>query len=228
MVLALIGVGVSFFPYALFSQRGANHAVRAFSGIAVWLLSWTVGIKVEIRGRQHIPTGPALVAAKHQAILDTLVPTTLMDSPAIVLREGLTKIPIFGWYCRRAGMIVLDREGQASALRNMIKAARVPIAEGRPIVIFPEGTRQAPGAPPDYKPGVAALYRDLKIPCTPVAQNIGLFWPARGVKLKPGLAVMEFLPAIPAGLSRDEFMTELETRIETASTALLAEAMAKP
>jgi 1-acyl-sn-glycerol-3-phosphate acyltransferase len=228
MVLALIAVGVGFFPYALVTPRGAQAAVRAWARYAVWSLGVIVGIRVEIRGREHIPAGAALVAAKHQAILDTLLPAVMLDRPAIVLREGLTKIPIFGWYCRRAGMIVLDREGHASALRNMLRAARVPAAENRPIVIFPEGTRRPPGAPPDYKPGVAALYRDLKIPCTPVAQNIGLFWPTRGVNLKPGLAVMEFLPAIPAGLSRDEFMTELETRIETASNALLAEAAAKP
>jgi 1-acyl-sn-glycerol-3-phosphate acyltransferase len=198
--------------------------VKGWASFAIWSLGWVVGIRVEVRGREHVPSGPALVAAKHQAILDTLVPCILLKAPSIVLREGLTKIPIFGWYCRRAGMIVLDREGQASALRDMLRAARARVAEGRPIVIFPEGTRRAPGAAPDYKPGVAALYRDLKLPCTPVAVNIGLFWPARGVKLKPGTAVMEFLPAIPAGLGRDEFMAELATRIETASNALLAEA----
>ncbi len=224
MVLALIVVGAVYFPFALASPAGAMAAVRAWSRQAVFSLRWIVGITVEIRGREHIPHGAALVAAKHQAILDTLLPCVLLDHPAIVLREGLLKTPIFGWYCVRAGMIVLDREGQATALRNLVKTARARAADDRQIVIFPEGTRRPPGAPPDYKPGVAALYRDLKLPCTPVAENIGLFWPTRGVKLRRGHAVLEFLPAIPAGLSREDFMSELETRIETASNALVEEA----
>jgi 1-acyl-sn-glycerol-3-phosphate acyltransferase len=120
-------------------------------------------------------------------------------------------------------MIPIDREGHAIALRGMIRAAVKQAAKGRPILIFPEGTRQEPGAPPDYKPGVAALYRELNLPCTPVAANTGLCWPPHGLKRYPGRAVIEFLPPIAPGLSRKDFMDALEHAIETASTALLKE-----
>ncbi len=119
-------------------------------------------------------------------------------------------------------MIVGDREAAAKALTDRVRQARERPGAGRQIVIFPEGTRALPGAAPDYKPGAAAIYRDLAMPCTPVATNAGLYWPAHGFRRNPGVAVYEFLPPIPAELKRGPFMAELESRIETASTRLLA------
>lgn len=218
---SMTAVGLSFGPVALFSEKAAIRAARTWARAMTWGARVIVGLKLEVRGREHIPQGAALVAAKHQSMLDTIAPFLILESPSVVLKRELLGLPIFGWFAQRAGMIVVNREAHAAALRGMLKDARVQAAKGRPIVIFPEGTRQKPGAPPDYKPGVAALYRDLKLPCVPVALNAGLYWPAHGVVRRPGTVVIEFLPAIPPGLSREAFMIELQARIETASNALL-------
>ena len=214
-------IGVTFAPLAVFSEKGAIQAARTWAAALIWGARALCGIKLEVRGREHIPRGPALVAAKHQSMMDTIIPFAILQNPSVVLKRELLKLPIFGWFAQRAGMIVVNREAHAAALRAMLRDARDRAAKNREIFIFPEGTRQAPGAPPDYKSGVAALYRDLKLPCTPVALNIGQVWPAHGLVRRPGVAVIEFLPAITPGLSREEFMAELEARIETASTALL-------
>jgi 1-acyl-sn-glycerol-3-phosphate acyltransferase len=141
-----------------------------------------------------------------------------------VLKRELLRIPFYGWYIAKAGVIPIDRGAHASALRKMTAAARKVIAAGRPILIFPEGTRKKPGEPPDYKPGVAGLYGLLGAPCIPVALNSGLFWtgPMGLIKL-PGRIVVEFLDPIPAGMKRAEFMRLLEERIETATAKLVAE-----
>lgn len=214
-------IGVVFAPLAVFSEAAAIQAARTWAAALIWGARAICGIRLEVRGREHIPRGAALVAAKHQSMMDTIIPFALLENPSVVLKRELLKLPIFGWFAQRAGMIVVNREAHAAALRAMLRDARDRAAKNRQIFIFPEGTRQAPGAPADYKPGVAALYRDLKLPCTPVALNIGQVWPAHGLVRKPGVAVIEFLPVIAPGLAREEFMTVLETRIETASNALL-------
>jgi 1-acyl-sn-glycerol-3-phosphate acyltransferase len=214
-------IGIAFAPFALFSEKAATEAARVWSGALIAGLRIICGVKLEVRGREHIPQGAALVAAKHQSMFDTIAPFALLRNPSVVLKRELLSLPIFGWFAKKSGMIAIDRSAHAAALRAMLRAARKQAAKGRAIVIFPEGTRQAPGAPPDYKSGVAALYRDLNLPCTPVAVNTGLYWPAHGIVRRPGLAVIEFLPAIPPGEKREAFMTELEKRIETASNALL-------
>jgi len=132
-------------------------------------------------------------------------------------------IPIFGWFAGKAGMIPIDREGAAKTMRCLLKAASEAASEGRQVVIFPEGTRRAPGEAADYQPGVAGLYRELNIPCVPVATNSGRFWPASGLLKWPGTAVFEILPPIPPGLKRAEFMRRLESEIEAASARLLPE-----
>lgn len=217
-------IGLSFAPLALFSEKAAIQAARVWSWALLWGLRVICGTRLEVRGRENIPKGAALFAAKHQSMLDTISPFAILGDPSVVLKKELLRLPIFGWFAVRSGMIAIDREAQASALRAMLRAARARIAKGRGVIIFPEGTRQAPGAPPEYKPGVAALYRDLGVDCVPVAVNTGLYWPAHGVIRRPGVAVIEFLPAIKPGLTRDKFMAELEQRIETASNALLTQA----
>jgi len=144
-----------------------------------------------------------------------------------VVKRELLSIPFYGWYIKRAGVIAIDRAGHASALRQMAAQGRAAIAEGRPIVIFPEGTRKNPDATPDYKPGVAGLYGLLGVACVPVALNSGLFWTGPGGFVKKrGRVVVEFLPAIPAGLKRAEFMSTLQDRVEAATAKLVAEGRA--
>jgi 1-acyl-sn-glycerol-3-phosphate acyltransferase len=150
---------------------------------------------------------------------DTMALYLVLDQPAIVLKRELLRIPFYGWYVWKATAIAIDRAAGASALRKMSAAARRVLDEGRPILIFPEGTRQKPGAPPDYKPGVAGLYALLDAECVPVALNSGVYW--TGFLKRPGTIVLEFLEPIAPGLKRDAFMSLLENRIETATNRLL-------
>lgn len=202
--------------------RPASVAVqRLWAGGLAWLMRALAGIRVEVRGRAHIPTGAALIAAKHQSTWDTFAFHRLLDNPAMVMKRELFWIPVFGWYPLRSGMIGIDRARGMNAIRRLIRAAKACAARGQPIVIFPEGTRRAVGAPPDYQPGVAALYRELGLPAVPVAVNSGLYWPRRRFVKRPGTIVIEFLPAIPPGLDRARFMHELEAAIEPATARLI-------
>lgn len=194
----------------------AVYRTLVFAGLRV-----LCGIRFEVRGREHIPQGPALVASKHQSMFETLAFWHILPDPAIILKKELKYLPFFGWYAMKLKNVAVDRSAGASALKAMLRAARERANEGRQIVIFPQGTRVKPGAPETYKPGVAGLYGAMDVPCVPVALNSGLYWPGSGFIRRPGTITIEFLQPIPAGLPRARFMEELETRIETASTALL-------
>ena len=218
--MPLFAVGLS--PALLMPHRQAMGVIKLWARFVLFGLRWIAGVRVEFRGLEHRPTGPALVAPKHQGMLDVVAPFAILDDPCFVLKKELMPLPFFGWFAWKTRMIPVDRAAHARALKDMVRHARDRIAQGRQIVIFPEGTRTAPGAEPDYKPGVAAIYRDLEVACWPVATNSGVHWPAHGFRRYPGTVVFEFLEPIPAGLKRAEFMTRLENSVETASTALLA------
>ena len=206
---------------------GRNTVVRVTNFWARGVLlgfKYICGITVEVRGLEHLADKDVLLAIKHQGGLDFIAPQTFLPLGAFVMKQELLKVPVLGWYAHLTGQIVINREGGAATMRSMIKLVRERFNEGRQIIIFPEGTRKAPGAPPDYKPGIAGLYKELNVACTPMATNSGLYWPAKGMAKYPGVAVFEFLPPIPPGLKRAEFMRELQSRIETASNALLEEA----
>jgi len=199
---------------------------RFWVRIALWLLRVTVGLTHEVRGREHITDGPALFAVKHQSAWDTLAVNLIIPDAAIVLKRELTWIPLFGWCLLRAHHIPIDRSGGMTALRNMIAVAKNRLSEGRSIVIFPEGTRVAPGTTKPYHAGIAALQSALHVPVVPVALNSGLFWPRRSLALRPGRIVIEILPALPASLPRREFVQALETAIESATNRLIVEGKA--
>ncbi|MBB6309242.1 lysophospholipid acyltransferase family protein [Xanthobacter tagetidis] len=202
------------------------------TGVTAWvcavafLLRVIVGIRAEVRGTENIPPGPLLIVAKHQSAWETLALLPYFSDPAFILKRELMRIPIFGWFAAKTRMIPVDRSAGSSALKAMTRTARAEIAGGRQILIFPEGTRRPPGAPPEYKFGVAHLYASLGVPCLPVALNSGLFWPRRALNFRPGTIIVEFLPALPAGLPRDAFMARIEHDIEAASDRLLAEGRA--
>ncbi len=191
-------------------------------GIMV-LMRVICGLTVEIRGRENIPTGAGLIASKHQSAFETMVFHALVNDPAMVLKKELLNIPIYGWYCRKTEMIAVDRKGHAAALKAMIAQARAALDNARQIVIFPEGTRSAVDSDLPYQPGIAALYSRLETPVTPVALNTGLFWPRKRFICRPGTLVIEFLPAIEAGLDRKAFMTRLRDDIESRTSDLVAE-----
>jgi 1-acyl-sn-glycerol-3-phosphate acyltransferase len=215
-----VSVALLATPLLLGPVAGVLGMFRFWSAGVVALLR-VCGVRVEVRGRQHIPTGAALVAPKHQCMLDVFAQFAWLPDSCFVTKKELMWIPFFGWYAQKARMIVVDRAGHATALRKMVAEAKVRFADGRQLVIFPEGHRGEPGVAGDYKPGIAALYRELDVPVHPVATNAGVHWPAHGFKRKPGTIVYEYLEPIPPGLKRAEFMRILEDRIETASTALL-------
>ena len=215
-------LGVAALPMLLAPRARAMRFGRWWSRSVLDLARAVAGIDYELRGAKHLPREPAIIAMKHQSAWDTLAVPALLGDVAIVLKRELLWIPLYGWYARKAGMIPVDRGAGASALKSMVRRARDVIAEGRPIVIFPEGTRTAVGAKRPYHPGVAALYTQLGLPVVPVAVNSGLFWPRRSFIKRPGRIVVEALPPLPPGLDRKAFLAELQSRIETATERLVA------
>jgi 1-acyl-sn-glycerol-3-phosphate acyltransferase len=206
-----------FLPVLILPRAATVWLARIWSRATFWGLKIFAGIDWEIRGTA--PRGPVLVAAKHMSMWDTLALYLALNAPAIVLKRELLRIPFYGWFLWKVTAIPIDRAAGASALRKMADAARDVLREGRPILIFPEGTRKKPGEAPDYKPGVAGLYGLLDVPCVPVALNSGVYW--TGFFKRPGTIVLEFLEPIAPGLKRRDFMALLERRIETATAALL-------
>jgi len=215
---------VLLFGFALLlPYQVAVWGQRQWARGVIFLMGHTAGIHVEYRGLEHRPEGAAIVAAKHQSAWDTLIWHILLDDPAMVLKRELLLIPIYGWLCRKTRMIAVDRKAGPKALRVMLDDAKSATALGRPIVIFPQGTRTSPGTLVEdvpYLPGVSALYRSLDVPVVPVALNSGFFWPRRQLMRHPGTIVLEFLEPIPPGLRRKEFDVQLQNRIENATSAL--------
>jgi len=196
---------------------------QAWGRTSVWLLRVVCGTKVEFRGLEKLPKGPLIVAAKHQSTWETFALLRLFDDFAFVVKRELMWIPIFGWCMWRARMIPVDRGAGAQALNDMLARAKQEVQSGRQLVIFPEGTRRAPGAEPRYKFGVAHLYAEIGVPCVPVALNAGLFWPRRAFMRLPGTIVVEILDPIPPGLDKTAFMARLQEVTETATARLLEE-----
>jgi 1-acyl-sn-glycerol-3-phosphate acyltransferase len=217
-------MAILMLPLLLAPRSAMTVAFRVWGRFTIWTLRVFGGVRLEIRGRENIPTGPALLAPKHQCLFDTIVPLVLLPDCCQVMKKELMIIPFYGWYATKSEMMVIDRAGAAKTMRKLLADGKAKLAENRQVLIFPEGHRMAPGAAPDYKPGVAALY-GLGFPCTPVATNSGVHWPAHGFLRHPGTIVVEYLPPIPPGLKRAAFMQELQDRIEAASNALLAEGL---
>lgn len=213
-------------PLIIFSQRAAVEAVRFWIKNTKLALRIICGIKTEIRGVENIPDGPLIWASKHQSMYDAFVPWLVLDHPAIVIKKELLWYPVFGWYAWRTDMIAIDRAGGSKTLRNMIQASRARMEADRQLLIFPEGTRQLPGAEPKYRPGVFGMYHELDVPVVPVATNIGLCWPRRGIRRRKGTVVIDILPVIETGLQKKSFMATLENTIEPACDRLLDEGLA--
>jgi 1-acyl-sn-glycerol-3-phosphate acyltransferase len=221
VIAGTIGLPLLIAPRATVMRFGRCWA----RGVLV-LLRLIVGLDHQIRGLDRIPRGGCIIAMKHQSAWDALIlPVVLGDMSCVVKRE-LLLIPFYGWYAARAGSIAIDRKAGVGALRRMVAAAQPIAAQGRPIVIFPEGTRVAPGARLPYQSGVAALYRELAQPLVPAAVNSGCFWGRRAFVKRRGRIVLEFLEPIPTGWPRRRMMAELEQRVEVATAALLREARA--
>lgn len=218
-------LAVAYLPLLAASRRTVQRAATLWLGGALFLQRTVLGLSFEVRGREHLRPGPLIVAAKHQSAWDTMVFHQLLADPAFILKKELLSLPFIGWYLNKTGQVPIDRKAGIKALKLMVEGARQAAAEGRQVVIFPEGHRQPPGVAGDYHSGAAMLYAALDVPVVPVALNSGLFWPRNAFLRRAGVITLEALPAIPKGLDRRTFMAELERRIETATRALEAEAI---
>jgi 1-acyl-sn-glycerol-3-phosphate acyltransferase len=222
----IVALGLPALPALLLPRRFAWKVVKLWARGVLWLLRRVIGLDHVVRGRGTLPGGPIIVASKHQSAWDTIIFLLLFDDPAYVLKRELFKIPLYGWFTWKLRMIGIDRAAGPRALKRLAERAWPVVAAGRPIVIFPQGTRTAPGAKRPYLPGVYTLYAAAGVPVVPVALNSGRFWGRRRFLKRPGRIVLEYLPALPPGLERRRFMAELESRIEAATARL--EAVDKP
>jgi 1-acyl-sn-glycerol-3-phosphate acyltransferase len=216
-------VCIAALPALLMSQRAVSRVSQIWATVSLLLLRVIVGLSYEVRGRHNFSQASTIVALKHQSAWDTIAVWVLLENPAIVVKQSLARIPVFGWYVRKGKAIVIDREAGSKALRPMIVEARLAAAEGRSIVIFPEGTRTSVGARQPYHPGVAALYMQLGLPIVPAALNSGLFWGRNSFLIRPGCILVEFLPPIGPGFDRRVVLSELKDCIEQATARLVAE-----
>lgn len=220
-IWALI-MGWLFVPLLVLPRPVMRKAGYVWSWGALKLLLWTTGLGYRVEGLEHLPKGPVLIAAKHQSACDTLMMPVIFPKAMGVVKKELLLIPFYGWYVKKIGMIGIDRTAGAAALRRLIADVRKALAEGDSVFMFPEGTRTAPGDPPDYQAGIAALYTQIDVPVVPVALNSGLFWSRRAFAKRSGTITVRILPPIPGGLERREFMARLEHDIETATAELVS------
>jgi len=217
----MLVIGLLFLPFLLLPISVARFPVDLWMKSVFWGLRVITGITIKIEGQEHIPKGGVLIASKHQSMFDVLIPWRFFSFPALILKQELSWMPIFGWYAMKLRNVAINRGGGANALRKMLRQSAELAKSGRQILIFPEGTRVIPGSKSPYKPGVAALYKEMSVPCVPIALNSGLCWPAKGVGFNRGVITVKILPPINPGLDRKTFMKELEARIETATQSLV-------
>lgn len=219
--------GVLYVPTMLMPRVVTQRAIGLYGEIVRFGLKLICGVDTEIRGREHMVPGPAIYAGKHQCMMDVFIPFMTVRDPCHILKKELVWTPFLGWYVLSTQMIPIDRAGTTRTLKAMIDKAKQRAADGRTIIIYPEGTRRDPNAPPDYQPaGISALNKALNVPIIPVATNAGLCWPAKGAQFKPGKIVYEILPSIPGGLDRKTLMARLESELEGASNRLIDEGRA--
>ena len=222
MYLAMAVLAVVFAPWALFSRRGAYTAMHAYCAWVIFTARLFCGLRCEVRGTP--PTGEAIIAAKHQSFLDIILIFHAVPAGKFIMKRELMYAPFLGQYALKIGCVPVNRGKRGAAITKMKADVAAGAVEPGQLIIYPQGTRVAPGATKPYKVGTGLLYEQLEQPCYPVAANVGVFWPKRGILRKPGLAVVEFLPPIAPGLKVPDFMARLETDVETHSNRLMADA----
>ncbi len=212
--------------YFLLPRKKAYFIPKGWATSSNWLMKNIVGTTFEIEGLENIPKGGYIFAPKHQSFWDTFGLLPWLDDPVYILKRELMWIPLFGWYIAKQRMIPVNRGAKGKVMLNVMKRAKQEVESGRQLIIYPEGTRRSPGAEPEYKYGIARMYRDLGVPVVPVAMHPGLFWPRRKFLRFPGHFKVRILPAIPPGLDPDEFYQRLVEVTEKASDDLLLETVA--
>ncbi len=227
--LSLLVQMIVFTPvYFLSPRKQAWWVPKFWARSSLWLQKWIAGAETRIEGLENIPEGSFILAPKHQSLWDTIAFFPFLDDPVYILKRELTWIPFFGWYIAKMRMIAINRASRSAALRQAMQLARERMAEGRQLIIYPEGTRRAPGAEPDYKWGIAELYAGLNVPVVPVAHVAGLYWPRRKFLRHPGVIRARFLPPIEPGLDKATFHARLVAETERAVDELLIDAATGP
>ena len=214
-------ISLLYLPLLILPRKALIPFVRVWLRGVLGMMRLIVGVTWKVEGLEHLPPKPFILAAKHQSAFETFALPLLIPDPAFVLKRELTWLPFFGWYLAKTGVIAIDRSAGTKALKSMVKGAERARDEGRAIVIFPEGTRRPVGSPPEYHSGVAMLYGALNLPVVPVALNSGLCWGKRAFTKHAGVITLRILPPIAPGKTRKQFMAELETSIETATSELV-------
>ncbi|MHA7872550.1 MAG: lysophospholipid acyltransferase family protein [Hyphococcus sp.] len=212
--LSVLVIGVLAAPYAMTSHAATKRVVKTWCRMTLGILKIVAGVSYRLEGASRIPAQGALIAANHQSQWETIALYAHLPDPAMIIKKELLRLPIYGWWVKRAGSIPIDREGGAKALRAMRREAARQIAAGKQVVVFPEGTRAAVGERLAFQSGVAGLYKDAKAPCAPVAHNSGEHWRYPGLRKVPGEIILRFLEPIPPGLDRRDFLQVLQARIE--------------
>lgn len=224
-----IACSIILIPTLLLPTKKCVPLVSAFyGGYIVLIEKYIMGLTLEVRGLENIPKdGAYIIAAKHQSAYETLkIPyIKRLGYPAIILKKELTYFPIYGWYFKAMGQIAIDRGSPKEALDSIVRGCKERLAAGRSVIIFPQGTRTAPGAKKPYKPGLAKVYRDVRVPVVPMALNSGVFWGRNAFFKKPGVITFEFLPPLPPDLPPLQMMEQLEKVVEEATDRLVAEAL---
>jgi len=219
--LMMVILGIVFAPWAIVSPNGARAACKTYCRWCFWTARWMIGLRANVVG--DIPTDEVVIAAKHQSFFDIMLIFEAVPTAKFIMKKELLWTPVIGLYAKRLGCIPVDRGKKGKAIDKMVADVNAGRAQPGQLVIYPQGTRVAPGANVPYKVGTAVLYQQLQQPCVPVATNVGVFWPRTGILRKPGVATVEFLPRMAPGKQRGVFMSELEDVIETRSNALMAE-----
>ena len=222
MYLAMVVLAIVFLPFAIIRRDMALRACHTYCRYVRWSAAWMVGLRSEVRG--EVPDGAVLVAAKHQSFFDILIIFGALPRPRFIMKKQLKYAPILGWYALRLGCVPVDRGKRGQAIKQMVAGVKNGSGEPGQLIIYPQGTRVAPGAHLPYKVGTAVLYEQLEQDCVPVATNVGVFWPRHSLYRKPGLAVVEFLPVIKAGEAPRVFLEKLEQQVEEASNRLMRDA----
>jgi 1-acyl-sn-glycerol-3-phosphate acyltransferase len=226
MYLMMAILAVLFAIPALLTRRMAFAGVHTYCNWVRWSAALLIGLKSEIRG--PVPQTEVIIAAKHQSFFDIILLCSVLPRPKFIMKRELIWAPFLGQYALRMGCVPVDRGRRGAAISKMTEDVQKGTAQAGQLVIYPQGTRVAPGVTMPYKMGTGLLYDQLAQTCVPAATNVGVFWPRHGILRKPGLAVMEFLPPIAPGLPVPDFMRLIETQIETASTRLMSDAGWRP
>ncbi|QFT91487.1 2-acyl-glycerophospho-ethanolamine acyltransferase [Roseovarius sp. THAF9] len=222
----MLPIGIVFLPWALLSSKGANKACKTWCTWVRWSARWMVNVRTEVRGTP--PQHECLIVAKHQSFLDIILIFGSVPAGKFIMKRELMYAPIIGQYALKLGCVPVDRGKRSQAIKKMIAdVGRGRLRPGQ-LIIYPQGTRIAPGVKAPYKVGSSILYEEMAQECIPVATNVGLVWPRKGVMRHPGTGVVEFLPAIEAGLPKEEFMARLEDTVESNSNRLMREAGFEP